>query len=1580
MAKGKRKTRRKNYRLKKSARWTIAGLLMATAIIVALIPVQNGGVSATSSDSFEISKDYLKLVYNSDPNEGQHAMLGSSYYKGYDGANELKSVVSDEIMSVSSNRLRYAYPYRPEDNGQPYIVNDSDREHVYYRIDTIGMTTSYPVPIYEMGKHPGTNIVNHVRKYIGDEGGYVPNGSIVNLGQSLIVNAGVKEEPYIGKVFNTANQEDADLRSELKSNSPAKGITKEGTYELFVEEEVSNNNDPGKHVILLNKVMHKVSIKTDDGGNPIPHSSGYGYEYNDIAFGQKESIGYFCKDSSLYAGDALLSQIDYIDDDAFTVGSATVSTVQIPSNIKAIGNRAFKGCGITSVDIDICCNFIGEEAFHDCTSLEKLNFSKSGDTTNLKFIGDCAFANTRIYTLKLPEAVSSFCIGSGAFAGCTNLGKQNLNDASDVGGVDFSDLQKCRNVTMGCYVFADCINLTSVDLKGVKTIVKHQTDDNLAECGIFANCGSLESVSIDDCFASDLPYGTFADCPNLRELTFDNPNAGFYHKENKIGDDYEMINDLTGLDDITVFVPKPYPNSESAKDAEDCAVTYAYGDQYNYFKQGIRYNFEEDRENGGYKIISADTSKAGDIDTIEFPNNLAGKYNITSIGSNVLMKANGKTDEKIEHIKIPDSIVQIDDNAFSNNKKLKTVEVIQKTDDYGVIPASPTMYLGKDVFKNCQNLTDIYFRHYSYNDKDGSIIGPVQQTIDFTFDPSVDTDLFNTGNTDKALTIHGSMYKRSDDPDVNGTDEELFKYCMDSKSGASSSNHHINYVTDGYELLTASEGNLLTYPTKDTTVTVGQVTTEVDGKEVTKPVQKTIEAIAKDKASGVGISQFEEDILSNFEDIYVPPAITSIDKASAYYVKRDSNGVYVTKKDSLGKEILDENGNPVYETEYDSYFQNLKGVDGTDIGTKTVKLANVATLPDGAFASVAKKTSSDPGSLNDITPSTLRTVYLNRDIVDMGEGTFANSKNVKNLYLSNDDMKADDQLREEATVSNPYYWVEQGVIFSYTGPEDNKTMIEECLPGTQSVVISEELGKQIDGIREGAFENCDELQNVDLGNCTKLTKIPDRCFYDCDKLDSVTLPESCGTVGFECFAVDDNKKEFYKNLNVYMKSHEIHIPTNAFDNRVTKNDYKEQPESNPLNTIHSYDDTAASRYADVMKNVAFSNDGVADKIDCLFHFWDANHVEQMIYVTVPNKKLQPSDDIFDTSQAARDGKPGYTMTGWDLNPYTALENLGVDLTKLVIFTAQYTENGSSPSTTPTPTPTPKPGTTTTPTPTPTSGGSGSSSSSTKTTPTPTPTPSSSSSSSSSSGSTGSSSSSTTTARPVVISGAPTPVSTTTATASPTTATATTGTTQNTNSAGSGVTKGNTSVVSSMPGIHGDGQMSATVNGSSDNYIIKISETREAEEMAAQALGAAFASLDNIRYMPFDISLYDSTGTQKITPVPEGVTVSVTMPIPDDLAIYGGNNKIASTKGGTLETIKPRFTVIDGVPCMNYTVSHLSPYVVYVDTANLTDAGVMDATPKTGDPIHPKWFLCIGLAAISIFMFLKRDKKPVRTAA
>ena len=151
----------------------------------------------------------------------------------------------------------------------------------------------------------------------------------------------------------------------------------------------------------------------------------------------------------------------------------------------------------------------------------------------------------------------------------------------------------------------------------------------------------------------------------------------------------------------------------------------------------------------------------------------------------------------------------------------------------------------------------------------------------------------------------------------------------------------------------------------------------------------------------------------------------------------------------------------------------------------------------------------------------------------------------------------------------------------------------------------------------------------------------------------------------------------------------------------------------------------------------------------------------------------------------------------------------------------------------------------------------------------------------------------------------------------------------------------------------------------------------AEQEVQNALLNEFGSLDNIVYTSMDISLYDSTGTIPISDT-SGLQVNITLPIPDAQVSYGGNNKAAGVVDGSLDKLNARYNTIDGVDCITFTATHFSPYTIYVDTVNLTAA--TDLSPQTGDPIHPKWFLAIGLACLSVLLFIKRDEKPKMKAA
>lgn len=179
-----------------------------------------------------------------------------------------------------------------------------------------------------------------------------------------------------------------------------------------------------------------------------------------------------------------------------------------------------------------------------------------------------------------------------------------------------------------------------------------------------------------------------------------------------------------------------------------------------------------------------------------------------------------------------------------------------------------------------------------------------------------------------------------------------------------------------------------------------------------------------------------------------------------------------------------------------------------------------------------------------------------------------------------------------------------------------------------------------------------------------------------------------------------------------------------------------------------------------------------------------------------------------------------------------------------------------------------------------------------------------------------------------------------------------------------------------PGISNTNLAGATVSGATDNFVIKVTEDQSATDAVVAALQARYGDISRIRYVPMDISLYDSTGRTKIADT-SGISVNITLPIPDELVQYAGNNKAAAVSGGNLEDLGVRFTTVGGVPCINFTATHFSPYVIYVDTANLTE-GTIDTTPKTGDPIHPKWFLSLGMASIALILFFKRDKAAVQT--
>ena len=169
--------------------------------------------------------------------------------------------------------------------------------------------------------------------------------------------------------------------------------------------------------------------------------------------------------------------------------------------------------------------------------------------------------------------------------------------------------------------------------------------------------------------------------------------------------------------------------------------------------------------------------------------------------------------------------------------------------------------------------------------------------------------------------------------------------------------------------------------------------------------------------------------------------------------------------------------------------------------------------------------------------------------------------------------------------------------------------------------------------------------------------------------------------------------------------------------------------------------------------------------------------------------------------------------------------------------------------------------------------------------------------------------------------------------------------------------------------------SASVAGSTDNFIVKVTDSAAATAAVEAALRNAYGErFTDLRYAAFDISLYDSTGTYLVANA-NNLAVTITLPIPEALLSYAGNNKAGAVVNGQLQELAVSYTTIDGVPCMRFTATHFSPYTIYVDTKNVV-RGITDNTPKTGDGIAPKWFLSGGMLSMSAVLFLWKEKSPI----
>lgn len=223
-----------------------------------------------------------------------------------------------------------------------------------------------------------------------------------------------------------------------------------------------------------------------------------------------------------------------IADDAFQNANHFKSLV-IPSSVKRIGDRAFSCCAnLTYLKLSEGLEYIGDQAFSACPKLT--NFTSMPDTvTHLgqDAFRDCekltqghysagltevpfgAFAGTNLYSLTLPESVTS--IAMDAFSGCANLHTLNMSGVTSIGDGAF---RGCSALTMVAFP-AGLTTIHSHAFEGCSSLKVSYLPSGLTtlDQGAFEGCASLETMTVPgsvECVQSEV----FKDCTSLTKVVF----------------------------------------------------------------------------------------------------------------------------------------------------------------------------------------------------------------------------------------------------------------------------------------------------------------------------------------------------------------------------------------------------------------------------------------------------------------------------------------------------------------------------------------------------------------------------------------------------------------------------------------------------------------------------------------------------------------------------------------------------------------------------------------------------------------------------------------------------------------------------------------------------------------------------------------------------------------------------------------------------------------------------------------------------------------------------------------------------
>jgi len=812
-----------------------------------------------------------------------------------------------------------------------------------------------------------------------------------------------------------------------------------------------------------------------------------------------------------------------ISDDATSIGGSAfcecsaLTSVTIPNNVTTIGSYAFSGCtALTSIAIHKDITSIGDDAFADCSGL--ISISVAAANTKYDSRSDCnAIIETATNTLLvgcmntvIPGTVKK--IGDKAFSRCRSLTSISIPESV---------------TSIGSYAFRYCSGLTAITIPGGVTSIEHDTfygcsglktvtiPNGVTSIGseAFSGCSKLESVSIPNGVAA-INAKTFSGCSSLASVTI--PNS-----VTTIGD--KAFEKCSGL--LSVALPRNLISigSNAFETCSQISSIIIPNSVNSIGDAAFRYCSSLTSATLGSGLASIGRNAFRDcymLTSIAIPEGVTNIQNATFSGCSRLTSVEiPSTASRIEvaafygcgltSVTIPAAVERIGEQAFYQCASLATVTCLAKT-----CPATED-----NIFTGLPDNAVLYVPVSAYDDyKKNSpwntfTVIPIAATPAKSIALNIpETSLYSGDQVQLTATVH----PEDADPRVTWSSS-------DESVATVSSEGLVTAVAVGTATITATtiDGTNLS---AQCAVTVEESdVTEIISGECGEGVSYSLNSNGMFTIYGEGsIDAYDEyqpwrEYVDEVKVLVISDGIESIGEGAFKNCKALTSVSIPSSVKSIGEQAFLSCSKLTSLTISDGVESiGMEAFRGCGIQSLVIP-SGVVSVGQQAFRQChALESVSIPPSLKSIESSTfqkcikLSSVVIHEGVENIKSSAFSECRDIQSVNLpstiksiENNAFRLCPNLVLVRLNSNIIKPTSSSNNFTTSSPNEFKdifgSQVEECI-----------LGGNVTSIAEYFFNDCNKLKSITIPESVK--SIGENAFYGCSSLTSIAIPESVTSI------------------------------------------------------------------------------------------------------------------------------------------------------------------------------------------------------------------------------------------------------------------------------------------------------------------------------------------------------------------------------------------------------------------------------------------------------------------------------------